>query len=160
MCAGSSKVRYLRVIISRAQARNKQKYIQILQHLGVPEAFSVVDEVGVGFDGILDVLDASKSSRSGQELLEAGYGISGTVEVFGIASETPRVEVGFQNFRTEIVVLCAGLDKESVLVEESEVVGRDLLIGLVALVREIRESLGSNASAEWGAYSQWQFTRQ
>lgn len=79
------------------------KGLQILQHLGIPETFSVID-VGNSV-GLSDVPNSGISSGGDpQVLLETRDGSGGTGLVLQVAGRSPGVEVGFQNFGSEVVI--------------------------------------------------------
>ena len=117
---------------------------QVLENFSIPEALCVVYEIAVRLNGIADIPYACISDGGGQELLKAADSGCGSVEILGVTSGAPRVEVGLQNLRSKIVVVCAGLDEETVLIEESEVIVRDGLAGVVSLVREVGKRLHAN----------------
>jgi hypothetical protein len=79
------------------------KNLQILQHLSIPEALSVID-VGNGV-GLGNIPNSGISSGGNpQVLLETCNGIGGTGLVLQVAGRSPGVEVGFQNFGSEVVI--------------------------------------------------------
>ena len=148
MWFGSSKVSHLSDMISNVQATDRM-YSQVLQHLGVPEALRIVNEVVIRLHSVADVPDTPKARRRGQELLEAVERRGCAVEVLRIASQTPRIEVRLEHLGTCVVVLRAGLDEEPVLIEEVEVGLRDGLPGVVTLVGEVCEGFRADARAVW-----------
>ena len=127
-----------------------ERQVEVLHDLGKPEALRVVDEVVRVWRlvRVRNVPDTRETCGRGQELLEALDRGRRAVEVLRVTGHTPRVEVTFQDFGTLKVVGRAGLDEEAVLIIEGQVVCGDLLVGDVALVREVSERLGANASAE------------
>ena len=102
-------------------ARERNSYVQILEYLRIPEALRVVDEVVIGCYCVTNVPDTSEANGSSQKLLEAGDSRRSAVEVFGVTGQAPCVEVRLEDLRAHVVVFGSMLNKESVLVEESEV---------------------------------------
>lgn len=91
--------------------------LQIFQHLGEPETFHIVDPVCVF---ITDVPNAIVSCISRQVFLETFDRTGSTVEILGIAGDTPRVKVGLEDLGSQDVIL--GSDVEAVLLEERELI--------------------------------------
>jgi hypothetical protein len=82
--------------------------LQIFQHLRIPETLSVVD-VGDGI-GLSDVLNSGiSSSGDPQVLLETRDSAGSTGLILQVAGRSPGVEVGFQNFRSEVVIAVVGV---------------------------------------------------
>jgi hypothetical protein len=77
--------------------------LQIFQHLRIPETLSVID-IADGI-GLSDVSNSSISPGGDpQVLLETRDSAGGTGLIFQVAGRSPGVEVGFQNFRSEVVI--------------------------------------------------------
>jgi len=75
--------------------------IQVLQHFCEPEALHVINFArGLG----VDIIDASERNGSRKEFIEAIDSSSSTVQVLGIASDSPCVEVRFEDFRAEDII--------------------------------------------------------
>jgi hypothetical protein len=96
MCAGSSKVRYLKARrVGQEMTERRIMDVQVLQDLGEPEALHVVDEAAVR---VIDVVQGSERNGRGEELVERLDGAGRTVKVLLVARDSPCVEVGFQNW--------------------------------------------------------------
>ena len=109
---------------------------QILHHLSEPEALGVVDKVVCVWSllRVADVPDTCKPGRRAEERLEALDGRGCTVEVLGVARNTPGVEVTLQHLWTLQVVGGAGLNEEPILFVERKVICGNLLVRDIALV--------------------------
>ena len=90
MWSGSSKVRYLRVLMRTVQDCRVRRHSQVLENFGEPEALHVID-----FGGILivDVPDTRVCNICRQVLLETANGTSCVIQVLGITSHTPSIEI-------------------------------------------------------------------
>lgn len=110
-----------------------QQYSQVLEDLGEPETFHVVDFVGIH---LVNIVDTSVPNICRQILLEADRSTNCIVEVLRIASHAPSIEVRLKDFRTKEVV--GSGDIEAMLVIEIELLlTRSSLASVVAVARHV-----------------------
>jgi hypothetical protein len=117
---------------------------QVLQHFSEPEALHVID-CGRGLR--VNVVDASERNSGRQVFVEAIHGGGSAVQIFGIASDSPSVEVGFEDLRTEDIVWASHVEAV-LLVKRCLFGGRGTITSEVAIRRFEGEWFRANASPD------------
>lgn len=125
------------------QDSRMQRYSQVLEYFSEPETFHVID-----FSGILvvDVVETCVCNSCGQVLLEAANGTSCVVQVLGITSHTPSVEIRLKDFRTKNVVGIGDV-KTMLIVKRELLFVRGRTASVVSVIRYVCESFRTNASS-------------
>lgn len=142
--AAQTRQRQQLTFVEADEARVGEGEVEVLEDLREPEALHVVDERRVRR---VDVVDARVRDGRGQVREEGVDRIRGALHVLGVARHAPRVEVGLEHLRAQVVVRVARLDEEPMSLVEREVpVGRRGT-SVVAVGREVGKDLWADACA-------------
>lgn len=120
-----------------------QQYSQVLEDLGEPETFHVIDFFG---NHIVNIVDTSVCNSCRQILLEADSGTDCVVEVLGITSRTPSIEVRLKDFRTKNVVGSGNIEAMRII-EIELLLTRSSVASEVSVARDVCETFRANPGA-------------
>jgi hypothetical protein len=141
MLLGSSKVRYLRILMREIQGPRMRRHSQILEYFSEPETFHVIDFGGIR---VVNVVNTCIRNTCRQVLLKAFSSIGCSVQVLGITSHTPSIEVRLKHFRTKDVVWIG--DVKAMLVVKSELlIVRGRAASVAAVAGHVCENFRTNA---------------